>query len=86
MNGYVCTPDAFRVHGASCPDLPRDALRDAERESLELWTRGSITTVRIGLVAASAVFTAGLIGAVGSIVAGRPFTSTSRARKPKDIE
>lgn len=71
VRGYACTAEARQVHGASCPDLSRDALKDAEWEAVVLWTRSSITTVRMGLALAWLVFTAGLVGSVGAIVAGR---------------
>jgi hypothetical protein len=71
VRGYTCTSEALAVYRNQCPELPRDALRDAEWEAPVLWTRGSITMVRIGLAATWLVFTAGLICAVGSIVAGR---------------
>lgn len=78
IRGYECTADARLVYGAACPDLPGDALRDAEWNPLNLWTRSSITVVRLLLTASWLVFTAGLIAAVGSVVAGRRFS----ARKP----
>jgi hypothetical protein len=71
VRGYVCTRDAQLIYGDQCPDLPRDALRDAEWESVVLWTRSSVTVARVALTAAWLVFMAGLIAAVGSIVAGR---------------
>lgn len=71
VRGFVCTEDALKVYGRQCPDLPREALRDAEWEAPNLWTRASLTWTRIGLTAAWLVFTAGLIGAVGAVVAGR---------------
>ncbi|HYJ83243.1 MAG TPA: hypothetical protein VEW26_10425 [Allosphingosinicella sp.] len=71
VRGYECNHDAKLVYGDRCPDLPRDALRDAEWESLALWTRSSVTTARVALTVAWLVFMSGLIAAVGSIVAGR---------------
>lgn len=50
VKGFVCTPDALLVYGKSCPNLGRDALRDAEWEAATLWTGTSLTIVRIGLV------------------------------------
>jgi hypothetical protein len=60
VRGYVCTPDALLVYKESCPDLPRDALRDAEWESATLWTRSSVTMVRMALMASWLAFAAGL--------------------------
>lgn len=57
--------------GAACPNLPPDTLRDAEWEFLALWARASVTSVRMGLAASWLLFAAGLIGAVGAILAGR---------------
>ncbi len=71
IRGYTCTAEARQVYGASCPDLPRDALKDAEWEAVVLWTRSSVTMVRLGLGISWLVFTAGLVGAVGAVVAGR---------------
>ncbi|MEH3108348.1 MAG: hypothetical protein PGN09_14060 [Sphingomonas fennica] len=71
VRGYRCTADAALVYGAACPDLPRDALREAEWEAPLLWTRGSITIVRLGLAAAWLAFVAGLVAFVGAVVAGR---------------
>lgn len=81
VRGYDCTPPARLVYGELCPDLPRDALADAEWEALVLWTRSSVTTARIGLAAAWLLFTAGLIAAVGAIVAGRKFGSGGARKK-----
>lgn len=71
IRGYACSPEALQVYGDSCPDLPRDALKDAEWEAVVLWTRSSVTLVRLGLALSWLVFTAGLVGAVGAVVAGR---------------
>jgi hypothetical protein len=71
IRGFTCTPDALKVHKQACPDLPREALEDAEWESLKLWTRQSVTLVRLGLAVSWLVFTAGLIATVGAILAGR---------------
>jgi len=71
VRGFTCTDDALKVYGHQCPDLPREALRDAEWEAPALWTRGSLTAARLGLTGTWLLFTAGLIGAVGAVVAGR---------------
>lgn len=71
IRGYACTPDALRVYQAACPDLPREALEDAEWEAVKLWTRQSVTFVRMGLALSWLVFTAGLIATIGAILAGR---------------
>lgn len=80
IRGYECTREAALVHGAACPDLPRDALRDAEWEAPLLWTRGSLTVVRLGLAASWLMFTVGLIAAIGAVVAGRDFAPRPRRR------
>lgn len=74
IRGFTCTAEARQVYGAACPDLDRDALQNAEWEATRLWTRNSVTLVRLGLTATWLLFTAGLIGAVGAIVAGRRFS------------
>ncbi|KQN18060.1 hypothetical protein ASE89_06970 [Sphingomonas sp. Leaf30] len=71
--GYRCTADALLVYQAACPDLPRDALRDAEWEPALLWTRASITVVRLLLTFAWLSFVAGLIISTGAVIAGRQF-------------
>ena len=50
VKGDVCTQQALLVHGAACPDLGIDELRDAEYEAERLWTNQSIARVRMGLV------------------------------------
>ena len=60
VKGFVCTADALAVYGKECPDLSRDALRDAEWESIVLWTRWSVTLVRLSLVLTWLAFVAGL--------------------------
>jgi hypothetical protein len=68
VRGTVCTPDALLVYKEACPDLPRDALRDAEWEAATLWTRSSVTTVRVGLAAGWLAFVAGLAVAAAAVV------------------
>ncbi len=67
VKGFVCTTDALLVHKDACPDLPRDALRDAEWEATVLWTRSSVAMVRISLVVAWLAFVAGLTIAAGVV-------------------
>ncbi len=74
VRGTQCTPRAQLVYPADCPELPRDALRDAEWEANVLWTRSSIMQVQLILVAAWLAFIAGLIAFVGAVIAGRPVT------------
>jgi uncharacterized membrane protein YfcA len=71
VRGFTCTADALTVYPKACPDLPREALADAEWEAHALWTRQSVTLVRMGLALSWLVFTAGLIATVGAILAGR---------------
>lgn len=71
VRGYECTADAKLVYRSACPNLPTDALQGAEWESTDLWTRASVTNVRIGLATAWLAFTFGLAFVVGGIVAGR---------------
>lgn len=58
--GFVCTADALLVYGKTCPSLPRDALRDAEWETMALWTGWSVTIIRIALVMTWSAFIGGL--------------------------
>jgi hypothetical protein len=85
VRGYECSGPAKAVYGAQCPDLPREALQGAEWEAVILWTRSSVTIVRVALTAAWLVFMAGLIVAVGSIVAGRKFTTAKRREPRADV-
>lgn len=71
IRGFACTADALAVYGDKCPDLPREALADAEWESVALWTRQSVTIVRLGLALTWILFIAGLISTIGAILAGR---------------
>jgi uncharacterized membrane protein YfcA len=83
IRGYSCTQQAREVYAELCPDLPRSALRDAEWEAVELWTRSSITAVRLGLTAAWLLFTAGLICAVAAVITGdRPKRKGGPRRPP----
>jgi hypothetical protein len=49
IKGFTCTPDAELVFAESCPNLSRDALRDAEWEAATLWTGTSLMVVRLSL-------------------------------------
>jgi hypothetical protein len=71
IRGYDCTVEAKLVYKDACPDLPSDALQGAEWEATELWTRQSVTNVRLGLTASWLAFTAGLMLVAGGVVAGR---------------
>lgn len=71
VTGFTCTEDARLVYGSACPALPRDALRDAEWEATMLWTSGSVTLVRLGLVGAWLSFVAGLGLAAASLTSRR---------------
>jgi len=71
IRGYQCTGQALLVYPDVCPDLPTDALQGAEWEPTELWTRQSVTNVRMALAASWLAFTAGLILMAGAVVAGR---------------
>jgi hypothetical protein len=73
VRGYECTRNALLVYKDACPDLPSDAFAGAEWESTELWTRQSVTTVRVGLAGAWLLFTAALTMTVGGVIAGRKF-------------
>ena len=70
VRGSECTRMAAEVYD-TCPDLPREALEDAGWEAVKLWTRSSVTQVRLMLVAGWFAFIAGLIGILGAVIAGR---------------
>jgi hypothetical protein len=67
VKGFTCTPDAELVFGDSCPNLGRDALRDAEWEAGTLWTGPSLMAVRLGLALSWLVLVAGLAIAAARI-------------------
>ena len=79
VRGYDCTARALEVYSDLCPDLPRDALQDAEWEAVVLWTRSSVTIARMGLAVSWLIFMAGLITCLGAIVAGRKFKKDKSA-------
>lgn len=71
IKGYECTREAMLVYSEACPNLGGKELRGAAWHAENLWTRESITFIRISLTACWLLFTAGLIGMVGSVVTGR---------------
>jgi len=75
VRGYACTADAKLVYKDSCPDLPQNALSEAGGEHPEriLWTRSSITAVRMALTTTWLLFMAGLIMSLSAVIAGRKF-------------
>lgn len=74
VRGYRCTPEAQYVYPEYCPDLSIQQVLEAEGDPLRLWTRASITNVRLGLTGSWLLFTTGLIMTVGAVVAGRKFS------------
>lgn len=80
VRGFSCTNDAWIVYGSACPDLPREALQNAEWEAERLWTRGSLTVVRIGMTVAWLTFVLGLVTAAGAIIAGRRFSNAKQSK------
>jgi hypothetical protein len=86
IRGFSCTPAAKVVYSSECPSLTADALADAGWRPEQLWTRSSITLIRLGLAATWLVFTAGLICAVGAAVAGRKGPAKPRKRQAKAQE
>ena len=81
VRGFACTFEAKLIHANHCLDLPRKALEDVDWDPAALWTRASLATVRIGLTTAWLIFIAGLVSAVGSIVAGRRRVRASHRNK-----
>lgn len=74
VKGTECTRRAQLVYPNDCPNLSRDALRDAEWEANVLWTPGSIMRIQMMLVAGWLAFIGGLIAFIGAVIAGRPVT------------
>ena len=83
VRGYQCTGRALEVYADLCPDLPREALQDAEWEALVLWTRSSVTIARMSLAVSWLLWTAGLITCLGAIVAGRKFRKDEQPKEAK---
>jgi hypothetical protein len=86
IRGYECLPDAVEAFPGQCPDLPRESIEDAGWETTRLWTRKSITTVRLGLALSWLLFTAGLILTLGSVVAGRDVGGRSPRGRNRSVE
>lgn len=84
VRGFTCTADAQLIYRDRCPDLPREALQDAEWEAVAIWTRSSVTAARVSLACAWILFTAGLVAAVGSVVAGRKLGGTARRTRASE--
>ena len=79
VRGYECTREAAQLYPLQCPDLPRQALEDAEWEALVLWTRSSVTVARVSLAFAWFFFISGLIVCIGAGIAGRTFSRGKEA-------
>jgi hypothetical protein len=69
--GYECNAPTRAVYKDMCPNLGEMELNRAGYDPRLLFTRGSLSAVRLGLVATWLVFVAGLIAAVGWAVSGR---------------
>lgn len=69
--GYECNPQTRAVYKDMCPNLGEIELSRAGYDPRLLFTRQSLSVVRLGLVASWLVFVAGLIAAVGWAVSGR---------------
>lgn len=67
VKGFVCTPDAALVYAENCPELPRDALRDAEWEAATLWTAPSLLIARLSLVVSWLLLVGGLALAAAAL-------------------
>lgn len=70
IRGYHCTPAALIVYKEKCPDLDKMALQAAEWNATTLWTRGSVTTIRLLLVTSWLTFLLSAVVAVSSSVTG----------------
>lgn len=79
VRGYQCTREAALLYRQQCPDLPRQALEDAEWEAVVLWTRSSVTIARVSLAFAWFFFISGLIVCLGAALAGRKFSRDEAA-------
>lgn len=75
--GYACNA-VTEPHYASCPNLSDLELRRAAYNPELLYTKTSLDVVRLSLVAAWMLFTAGLMGAVGWAVSSRRLGGRTR--------
>lgn len=69
--GYECNLPTSKVYPTICPNLGKMELERASYDPTALFTKDSLTNVRMLLVASWLVFVAGLMAAVGWAVAGR---------------
>jgi hypothetical protein len=69
--GYECNAPTQAVYPKKCPELGEIELERAGYDPAALFTKTALTNVRLMLVASWSVFMAGLLAAVGWVVAGR---------------
>jgi len=81
VKGFTCTPDAELVFAESCPNLGRDALRDAEWEAGTLWTGTSVMVVRLSLALNWLALVGGLALAAARIERLRTWGTRGRGRR-----
>lgn len=80
--GYECNGPTQAIYKSRCPDLGEAELSLAGYEPESLFTKGSLTAVRLALVAAWLVFIAGLMAAVAWAVAARRLPLTGGEEMP----
>jgi hypothetical protein len=80
VKGFTCTPDAELVFADACPNLGRDALRDAEWEAGTLWTGTSVMIVRLSLALTWLALVGGLALAAARIERLRTWGTRGRGR------
>jgi hypothetical protein len=66
--GYQCSQRALDVYRDSCPSLGLTELSAAQYDEFVLWTRFSISSVRIALVALWFLFFVGLSAFIGEFI------------------
>jgi hypothetical protein len=76
--GLACTPEASAVFKARCPDLGEAELSTASWDAWRLWTRSSISQVRLLLLASWLV----LFIALASLVSAFLTTQSRKRRRP----
>lgn len=82
IKGFTCSEFAESVYEKSCPNLGTDELETAKWSAETLWTIGSITVVRDGLVILWVLDFAILSAFMGSFIVFQSRVSTqSRAKK-----
>lgn len=86
IKGYECTTSSQLVYPGQCPALGNEAIEDtaitdAQLAAFELWTRSSITIVRLLLVSSWITFLFGFVAIAGALTARRTPPRAAKQRQ-----